>query len=308
MFFFSLYCCQMAPLVHHLPFTAHLAFLDWGSASAVLAGLAHTLQRANSSERGALLHWREGSTVPPVLAVIPELWPARSAGNEEALNLLHSDMFRPEQEESSRAFHRGCQPTSVLWENPCVWAAECSDSCQKCVSCDQGISFILNKCIVMSKTLSQNFPRIGTQGFQIVPFEVHARCLSPCPQLPACRVTRWAPTLPRTSVQKLAHFKWLHQTQGVSSGMISLASARESGLVQSYFCCLGMNCTVLFPMYREVLWNYVVWGNNRHGRFVYVWLPFQPYPCLLFFTAMIPNLSCNYLTNMIFHSDIFLFN
>lgn len=196
MFFFSLYCCQMALLVHHLPFTAHLAFLDWGSASAVLAGLAHTPQRANSSERGALLHWREGSTVPPVLAVIPELWPARSAGNEEALDLLHTDMFRPEQQESSRAFHRGCQPTSVLWENPWVWAAECSDSCKKCVSCDQGISFILNRCIVMSKTLSQNFPRIGTQGFQIVPSEVHARCLSPCPQLPACRVTRWAPTCP----------------------------------------------------------------------------------------------------------------
>lgn len=143
-----------------------------------------------------------------------------------------------------------------------------------------------------------------TEDFKIVPFKVHARCLSPCPQLVGlpsehplsqdkCSVTgtiQMTPSDPRCLQQ--------HDQSGVCQG-------KWLHLVLFFQFGNELICTVLFPLCREVLWNDVIWGNSRPGRFVYVCLPSQPYPCLLIFTATIPNLNCTYLTNTIFHSDIF---
>lgn len=246
--------------------------------SAVLAGLAPTQQRTSSSERGGLLGWGEGSQ-----AWSHQSWQSfQSSGQFLQLGMRRlwifstlscSDLGRKETPVLSTGV---INPRQFCGKTPVYEVLSAMTLVKSVSDVIQCILFILNRCIVMSKMLSQNFPRIWTLQ-RACRFSLLESMPGAC--LPVLSVLGYQVNthFPRTCVQILAQFKWLHHTLGVSSIMTSLVSARESGLVQSYFSTLGVNWSVLCCFScTEVLWNDVIWGNNRPGRFVYVWLPSQP--------------------------------
>lgn len=143
--------------------------------------------------------------VPPVLAVIPQLWPVRSGGNEKALNLLHAVMFRPEQERELLYFPQWLstyigsvgKPLSMSFWVQWLLYEVCQLWSMHFVYLEQVHCHVQAAVTKFSKSLK------FTEGFKIAPFKVHSRCLSPCPQLvggcmQGCQVSTH---IARTSVQ-----------------------------------------------------------------------------------------------------------